>query len=196
MMDLIVNTWASNGAAPLALALFTATLIVAVIGFVAFMFVYDKNRRSRTIVGRTIGIATAAALAIMIPVTLSIPRVDTPNAASYIEATGTVDTITPNLNRGGTGIRLTDHPEILLAIDEDEADNFAGLEGHPTTLYCNTPDAVDRDKPALAAGTILDCSSTPTPIRNSKLNDLFPPAIPGTAQTTTAPVTLTIEQNQ
>lgn len=89
MMDLIVNTWASSGAAPLALALFTATLIVTGIGFVAFMFVYDKDRRSRRIVGRTIGIATAATLAIMIPVTLSIPRVDTPNAASYIEAIGT-----------------------------------------------------------------------------------------------------------
>lgn len=195
-MDLIVNTWASSGAAPLALALFTATLIVTGIGFVAFMFVYDKDRRSRRIVGRTIGIATAATLAIMIPVTLSIPRVDTPNAASYIEAIGTVDTITPDLNRGGTGIRLADHPEILLTIDEDEADRFAGLEGHPTTLYCNTPDNLDRDDPALAAGTILDCAATPTLIRNSKLDDLFPPDVPGSAQTTTAAITIVNEPNQ
>lgn len=196
MMDLIVNTWTSSGSAPLTLALITATLIVAVISIVAFMFVYDKDHRGRKIIGRTIGIATAATLAIMIPLTLSLPRVDTPNTASYIEATGTVDTITPNLNRGGTGIRLTNHPEILLAIKEAEADKFAGLEGHPTTLYCNTPDTVDRDDPALAAGTILDCSSTPTPYRNSNLDDLVPTALPGTAQTTTTPITPTVEQNQ
>lgn len=195
-MDLIVNSWTTSGAAPLTLALITATLIVAVVGFVAFMFVYDKDRRGRKIVGRTIGIATAAALAIMIPVTLSLPRVVTPNAASYIEASGTVGTITPDLNRGGTGIRLTDHPEILLAITENEADRFAGLEGHPTTLYCNTPDTVDRDDPALAAGTILDCSSTPTPIRNSNLDDLFPPDIPGSAQTTTAAIAIVDDLNQ
>lgn len=66
-MDLIVNTWTSSGSAPLTLALITATLIVAVISIVAFMFVYDKDHRGRKIIGRTIGIATAATLAIMIP---------------------------------------------------------------------------------------------------------------------------------
>jgi hypothetical protein len=195
-MDLIVNTWTTNDPAPLSMVLITASIITAVVGVIAFMNIYDKARRRRKIAGITIAIATVAALAIMIPTGSSLPRVDTPNAASYIEATGTVDTITPNLNRGGTGIRLTDHPEILLAIDEAEADNFAGLEGHPTTLYCNTPDAVDRDDPALAAGTILDCSSTPTPYRNSNLDNLLPPPPPPPPQTTTAPITLTGEQNQ
>ena len=195
MMDLIVNTWNTSDPAPLSVALIIASIITAAVGYIAVALVYDKTRRPRKIAGLTIGIVTTLALATMITVTYSLPRVENPNAASYIEASGTVDTITPDLNRGGTGIRLTDHPEILLAINENEADRFAGLEDHPTTLYCKPPSELNRDDPALAAGTILDCASTPTSFRNSKLDDLLPPDIPGSAQTTTTAIHIVDEPN-
>lgn len=195
-MDLIINTWTTNDPAPLTMLLFVASLLVAIVGIACSVGLYTKTSRPRKIAALTLGLATAAAVAIMLPIGFSAPRVDNPASASYIEASGTVDTVTPALNRGGTGIRLTDTPEILLAINEDEADNFAGLEGQPTTLYCKPPGDLDQDDPALAAGTILDCASTPTQIRNSGLDELFPPDVPGSAQTTTTAIAIVGDTDQ
>lgn len=186
-MDLIIHSWITAEASPLAVGLLIGSIAVGLTGFIGASFLYDSAHRSRKAGAKALAIATAAALAITVPISITHPRVDRSNAFTYIEATGTVESITPGLNRGGIGIRLTNNPTILLTIDESEADAFAGIEGHPTTVHCTTPTDVDHDHPALAAGTILNCSTT-AHTRSQLAEELAPPAKPGTERTTTTPI--------
>lgn len=196
-MDLIVSTWNTTTQSPLAAALFVACAVIVPMGIIIALVVYDKKKRTTKLTALSIWLGTAAALAITLPIALTQPLVEYPAGASYLQASGTIDTITPDLNRGGTGIRLTERPEILLVISEDESDTFAGLQGHDTTLYCTTPRDLDQDNPALAAGTILDCGPTPKPSSNNPVYAaLMDTDIPDDAHTTTTAITIVDEPNQ
>ena len=159
-MDLIVNTWTTAVQSPLAYYLILGSCTIGMIG----LFAVSYTRFSTSLHGAipiTIGLATATIVAIGLYAGYTQPLDDERRDAASIEATGTIDTITPGLTRGGTGIRLTEYPDILLAVAGDNADTLVGLEGHPTTLHCTAPRTLDREDPALAAGTILDCAPLP-----------------------------------
>jgi len=180
-MDLITITGKTSDPSTLSIILIIAAAVAALVCLYALIQTLSKMRRKRDVATL---IVAAIATAALFPASFLQPRVESPESATYIKASGTIDTITPNLNQGGTGIRLTETPEVLLTVDDKTADSLAGLEGHPTTLYCDTPDNLNGS--ALAAGTILDCRTTkPTP------QDLFgiAPPIDGHKKTTT-PITI------
>ncbi|KDA07169.1 hypothetical protein DC31_00040 [Microbacterium sp. CH12i] len=165
-MDLITTTWTSDDANPLAIGALVVGFFILFGGLFATAWIAgDKGTRTTKrrawawITGTTIAIV---GLGLIIPGFIT-PRVTNTNTHTQIEATGTIDSISP-LNRGGYGIRLTDNLDILLNVNEDDSDQYAGLEGHEATLYCTTPNGIDSDHTALAAGTILTCSpNRPTP---------------------------------
>lgn len=191
-MNIIVNTWEISDISPLTQALITACGVALGVALLTLFVVFNPDSKRRVAVTAIVGIIAVVATAIMLPIGLTQPRIPATANSSYIEASGTIDSITPSLNRGGTGIRLTENIDILFTIDDEDADRVAGLQGHDLTLYCYTPRDIDLDNPALAEGTALDCSPNADPIRDhldAPIYDNFVPAIQGTERTTTTPIT-------
>lgn len=159
-MDLITTTWTTDNLSPLVIGCLVVGVIILVSAFFGTGAIAgDKGKRTKK---RRVWAWIAGTTSVIVGAGLFLPgfiapRVTNTHTHTQIEATGTIDTISP-LTRGGYGIRLTDNLDILLNINEDDSDQYAGLEGHEATLYCTTPDEIDSDHTALAAGTILTCS--------------------------------------
>lgn len=81
---------------------------------------------------------------------------------SYLELEGTTATISvmetiseANAGPARLGIRLQEHPQLLLSVDGDDVDRFIGTEGTRATVSCNAPEG------GLSSPATLSCSSTP-----------------------------------
>ncbi len=188
-LDLITVTWEIEAlpawrAAAIVILIFAGTLATPIAaGTVGVLG--SKRGMSRLARGTLAGLAAVicAAASITGLIALSTNGHETQQKSlRYLEVGGTVSSVsvmaTISESDAGPrelGIRLQEHPQLLLLVDGSDVDRYIGTEGNPQTLTCDVPDD-------LSTVVTLSCSSTaPTPRRGGLANLL---GLPSNAKST------------